>query len=284
MMSRLLERGVILTLVTLNVLILGCGFTGRRVARGMLARGARVRATTTDPARLADLHAEGVGVHAFDFQNAEQRDRLCRIVLPGCLVLHSVPSLESAADSAILGCLGDAPARVVYLSTTSVYGGASLVDESTHVERNERTLPRLRTEQAVMRGRWSSLVLRPAAIYGSGRGVQAAMRGGSFRLGENGGGVTSRIHVDDLAAHVEAALLSDVTGAFPVADEHPCSSREVADFCSDLLGIPMPAAAKGDEIPRSRQGNRRVDGRAIRERLGVQLRYRSYREGIPASL
>src|SRR6185312_186487 len=248
MMSRRLERGVILTLVTLNVLTLGCGFTGRRVARGMLARGARVRATTTDPARLADLHAEGVGVHAFDFQNAEQRDRLCRIVLPGCLVLHSVPSLESAADSAILGCLGDAPARVVYLSTTSVYGGASLVDESTHVERNERTLPRLRTEQAVMRGRWSSLVLRPAAIYGSGRGVQAA-------------------------------LLSDVTGAFPVADEHPCSSREVADFCSDLLGIPMPAAAKGDEIPRSRQGNRRVDGRAIRERLGVQLRYRSYREG-----
>ncbi|MGH9613243.1 MAG: hypothetical protein ACRD4P_09215 [Bryobacteraceae bacterium] len=279
-----MEQGVILTLVALNVLILGCGFTGRRVACGMLARGARVHATTTDPARLADLRAEGVCVHTFDFRNAEQRDHLSRIVFPGCLVLHSVPSLESAADFAILDCLGDAPARVVYLSTTGVYGSANLVDESTHVERNERTLPRLRTEQAVMRGRWSSLVLRPAAIYGPGRGVQAAMRGGSFRLSENGGGVTSRIHADYLAAHVEAALLSDVAGAFPVADEHPCSSREVAEFCSDLLGIPMPDAAKGDEIPRSRQRSRRVDGRAIRERLGVQLRYRSYREGIPASL
>ena len=89
----------------------------------------------------------------------------------------------------------------------------------------------------------------------------------------------SRIHVDDLAAHVEAGLLSDICGAYPVADEEPCTSREIAEFCAKLLDLPMPrsAEAKG-------RADRRVDGSAIRRALGIKLMYPSYRVGIPAAL
>ena len=37
---------------TLDILILGCGYTGQRVAKRFLAMGARVTATTRNPQRL----------------------------------------------------------------------------------------------------------------------------------------------------------------------------------------------------------------------------------------
>ena len=38
------------------------------------------------------------------------------------------------------------------------------------------------------------------------------------------------------------------------------------------------------EVSETRRSNRKVDGRAIRRLLGIELRYPSYRTGIPASL
>ena len=264
----------------MDVVILGCGFTGVRVARRMLARGARVSVTSRKRVEIA-----GASAHELDFDDPAALAKLAGILTPGCLVLHSVPTLPAGADAALVHALGAFPARVVYLSTTSVYGAALSVDETTPpMPRNVRVCARLETEAAVQSGRWSSLVLRPAAIYGPGRGVHKAMRNGSFRLLGDGSNFVSRIHVDDLAAHAEAALLSDVQGAFPVADAHACPSREIAAYCANLLGLPMPASASLTEIPSSRRNNRRVDGSAIRKLLGLTLAYPSYEQGIPASL
>jgi nucleoside-diphosphate-sugar epimerase len=247
----------------MTVVILGCGFTGIRVAQRMLARGARVIATSRDPEKLA-----GLGVEAMRLEDV--------IAEPGCVVLHSVPP-EGAPD--IRALLGHAPGRVVYISTTGVYGSAKFVDETTSVdESSDRAQPRLAAEREIAAGPWSTLILRPAAIYGPGRGVQESVRAGTYPPGEN---YISRIHVDDLAAHCEAALLSEVTGAYPVADEEPCTSREIAEFCARLLQVDLPAGP----VARPRIfGDRRVDGSAIRRLLGITLRYPSYRTGIPASL
>jgi nucleoside-diphosphate-sugar epimerase len=135
----------------------------------------------------------------------------------------------------------------------------------------------------VTRRAWSWLILRPAAIYGPDRGVHVAMREGTHRLWGSGENRVSRIHVDDLAAHAEAGLLSELSGAWPVADDEPCRAREIAQFCADLLGVPMPPPSelKGED---TRRADRRVDGRAVRLRLGVELQYPSYRVGIPAAL
>ncbi len=247
----------------MTALILGCGFTGERVARRMLARGAKVIGTARNPSRL-------VGIRAIRVEDVPG------VIERGCLVLHSIPP-EGAPD--VVALLGDSPSRVVYLSTTGVYGAARSVDEATPVDwSSERAQVRLDAEQATAVGPWSTLVLRPAAIYGPGRGVQESVRRGTYPPGEN---FISRIHVDDLAAHCEAALLSDVTGAYPVADEEPCTSREIAEFCSRLLGVPLPDGPVA--TPRI-FGDRKVDGSAIRRLLGVTLQYPSYRSGIPACL
>jgi len=253
-----------------EALVLGCGFTGSRVAERLRRRGVRVCCT----------HRADVDVLEPDYAG-----KLLERAAPGCLVLHSIPTMPGGRDAAVLEALENRPARVVYLSTTSVYGAAEQVNEQTPAAPDsDRARARLNTENAVHRGPWSSLILRPAAIYGPGRGVHVSMQAGTFKLWNDGANYISRIHVEDLAAIAEAALLSELTGAYPVADDHPCPSREIAEFCSRLLGVPLPPPAERDEIPSTRQSNRRVDGSAIREALGVELRYSSYREGIPASL
>jgi nucleoside-diphosphate-sugar epimerase len=247
----------------MHIVILGCGFTGRRVAEKFIARGARVTVTTRDPQKLADLNAEVVTL-----QNLR--------ITPGVQILYSIPPDPAVHINQILG---NHPARVVYLSTTGVYGPAHHVDETTLPDPTDpRAISRLRDEAAIAAGPWSSLILRPAAIYGPGRGAQESVRRGVYVSGDN---YISRIHVDDLATHAEAALLSELTGAFPVADEESCTTREMADFCARLLNVQLSAPA---EPSRTLTANRRVDGSAIRRLLGVTLKYPSYRTGIPASL
>lgn len=231
----------------------------------MLDRGTRVIATSRDPTKLAGLGVEAIRV-----------EEVSRIVPAGCLVLHSIPP-EGSPN--VVELLGNTPARVVYLSTTGVYGSAKIVDETTLAdELSERARARLEAERQVQAGPWSTLILRPAAIYGPGRGVQESVRLGTYPPGEN---FISRIHVDDLAAHAEAALLSDITGAYPVADEEPCTSREIAEFCANLLGVKLP---EGPVAAPRIFGDRKVDGSAIRKLLGVRLQYPSYRIGIPAAI
>lgn len=252
------------------ILILGCGFTGQRVARRFLDRGANVTVTTRDPAHLASLAQQGARVITLD--------DLAANLHRGVRVLHSIPP---TGPPGLLAALSTAPARVVYLSTTAVYGTAAYANASTPVdERSDRARARLAVERNVTAGPWSSLILRPAAIYGPGRGVQESLPRGAYHASDN---YVSRIHVDDLAAHAEAALLSDLEGAYPVADEEPCTSREIAEFCASLLKLPgVPEPAPGTQ-PRT-TSNRRVDGSAIRRALGITLLYPSYRTGIPASL
>ncbi len=229
----------------------------------MVDRGVRVLATSRSPQKL-----EGVEW----MELADVPARLAR----GALVLHSIPPEGSRG---VVELLGDKPARVVYLSSTAVYGAATVVNERTPVDASsERARARLEVESEVLGGGWPALVLRPAAIYGPGRGAQERVKGGEFNLSD---AVVSRIHVEDLATHVEAALVSTVTGAYPVADEEPCSSREITEFCAGLLGVPLPEHSSATARV---SGNRRVDGSAIQRLLGVRLRYPSYRSGIRAAL
>jgi nucleoside-diphosphate-sugar epimerase len=254
-------------------LILGCGFTGRRVAELLRARGFPVDCTT----RLT-----------FNVETQDFRPVL-RAVTPETVVLHSIPTIRTehglweATPMLVEALAARPPARMVYLSTTGVYGVSRDVDHRTPVNPGT-TRERLRVgaEQAIAGGPWSSLILRPAAIYGPGRGIHRAMREGTFLLAQDSGRFVSRIHVDDLARHAEAALLSDLGGAWPVADEQPCTSREAAEFCARLLGVPLPAEAPVETLSETRQSDRRVDGAEIRRLFGIALLYPSYREGFPA--
>jgi nucleoside-diphosphate-sugar epimerase len=269
------------------VAILGCGFTGIRVARALLQEGIAVVATSRSPDRL-DL--PGARTVVFDASRDEDLPVLSTHVEDCDAVLCSIPTLRQDDQLVervpeLMRWLSGAISRVIYLSTTGVYGDQHLIDERTQPKPiTPRELCRAEAEQSVLEGCRTPLVLRPAAIYGPGRGVHVSLREGKYRLTGDGSNYISRIHVDDLAAHVLAALHQGVTGAWPVADEHPCSQREMASFCAELLNLPMPPHTAPTSNAETLRANRRVDGSAIRRCLGISLRYPSYREGVPASI
>lgn len=249
-----------------SILILGCGYTGSRVAALLRAKGHEVL-----PIRRAQI----------DFTLPSSVPDLADIAPANCIVLHSIPSLPGSADALLLKALEQKAQRIVYLSTTGVYGAAELVDENTPVApRNQRELARAATEVAVSSGPWQSLILRPAAIYGPGRGVHISMAQGKYSLLGEGNNFISRIHVDDLARLSAAALLSTHTGAYPVADQHPCTSREIAEYCAQHFHLPPPLSVAESQVPLSRRTNRRVDARAVFQLLGISILYPTYKEGI----
>ncbi len=255
----------------MRILILGAGFTGERVARRLEATGHEVLCTNSRNLPLPDV----------SFLES----------LPGddWTVLHSIPVIRLPdgpwePTPLLVNALRGKARRMVYLSTTGVYGDARDVDETTPVNaRTPRETLRLDAECAVQSGPWSSCILRPAAIYGPGRGAHVSIREGKWKIGGDGSNFVSRIHVDDLATHAVAALTSDLTGAWPVADEEPCTTLAITEFCCALLGLPLPPAVPPGTLDETRRADRRVNGTAVRARLGITLEYPSYRTGIPAS-
>lgn len=260
------------------VLILGCGFTGRRVAGRLIAAGRRVLATS----RSGYVDVRGVEARKLELPGPIDLSG----VPDGVLVLHSIPVVDGKEyTSDLLASLGSRPRRLVYLSSTGVYGRIRDVDEHTvPAPETERERLRFAAERLALECPFPALVLRPAAIYGPGRGIQVSMAAGAFRLAGTGENYVSRIHVEDLAELACRALSSGLTGAYPVADDHPCTALEIARYCSELLGVPMPVQAEPGSLHETRRADRRVDGRAIRRLLDVELRYPGYREGIPATL
>jgi nucleoside-diphosphate-sugar epimerase len=231
-----------------------------------------VIATSRDTESLA-----GLPVTALRFDTANDGDirNLKAVVDSEMRVLISTPVVDARLAEGV-----NSAARIVFLSTTGVYGAQREVNEGSRpAPRTERESARLRSEEVLPP---EAMILRPAAIYGPERGIHSAMRVGKYLLAGDGSNYVSRIHVDDLAAHAAAALFADASGAWPVADEEPCTSREIAEFCAELLGIPMPPSAALEELSETRQADRRVDGSAVRRLLGLTLLYPSYRSGIPA--
>ncbi|MCL4784979.1 MAG: hypothetical protein KJZ70_18275 [Bryobacterales bacterium] len=274
-----------------RVLILGCGYTGIRVARTLASLGISVVATRREmDASVSHAAEPGIEIHPFDALNPADLLRLPTLVDSCEAVVFSIPTLrlrgalvERLPD--VVRSIPDCGIRCIYLSTTGVYGNQHQVDASTFpAPGSPREWLRTEAENSILSTFPSSLVLRPAAIYGPGRGVHVSMREGRYRLTGDGSNYISRIHVDDLAAHVVAALRSSLRGAWPVADESPSTQREMAAFCASLLGLPMPPRAEPGDVSETLRANRRVDGAAVRKLLAVTLRYPSFREGVPASI
>jgi len=252
------------------VVILGLGYTMQRLASRLLPRGVPVYAAVRRPERFFELRGLGL--------------RLCDLdanALPaGAVLVHSVPPLAEPEKSELRAFIRlAAPRRLVYISSTGVYGALQHVDASSPaVPSDEKGRERLEEEQWLAGGPWPTLILRSAAIYGPGRGIHVRLREGKRPRGA--GGMVSRIHVEDLARLVESAIESSIAGAWPVADDLPAASDELAAWCAALMGIRLP----GNDAPEFPVAGRSVDGSRIRELLSVQLTYPTFETGIPASI
>ena len=186
--------------------------------------------------------------------------------------------------------------KILYLSTIGVYGdrGGEWVDETAlPFSTNERSKVRIHAEKA-----WSTLardatksvhVLRLSGIYGPGRNALLNLAEGKARRLVKPGQVFNRIHVEDIARAVAALAAYDgPSDVWNVTDDEPAPPQDVVAYAADMMGVPPPPeqdfeTAELTPMARSFYGeNKRCSNRKIKEVLGLDLAYPTYREGIAA--
>ncbi len=302
-----------------DLLIVGCGYSGRAIARRAVACGLRVTGTCLHPDHAEGILASGAESHLLDlsaaFASPVERGRLVDLIVRHRYLVYGVGPVATKDEASgeeyfadyterFIGAVREAgsPEAMVYLSSTGIYGNRNgdWVDEATPpgLDVGPRGMVRQEVERALLAAAqgWGLpvRVLRLAGIYGPGRHVGLRMATGRYKVIEADPPlVVNRIHVDDLATATLAALQGGGPGeVYVVADGTPATLREVADYCAGLMGVDPPS---GEPLAAARErmgeanihlvaDRKRCRNRKLLEDLGVRLAHPSYHTGLKQAL
>ncbi len=277
----------------MQLLIFGLGYTGTALARQAAEASIPVTVATRQPDASAP---PGVRLVPFDEPGAA-------LAIATHLVATAAPGdagdpvlARHRAAIALAPCLR----WIGYLSTTGVYGdrGGAWVDETSDLAPSgERGRRRVAAEQAWLATRPDLAVdwFRLSGIYGPGRSALDDIRAGRARRVDKPGHLFSRIHRDDIAGALLAAIRQTPAAGPRVlhgADDEPAASADVVAEAARLLGEPVPpltpfAVAEPAMSSMARSfwaDNRRVRSAWTQQGLGRTWQYPTYREGLRAIL
>ncbi len=285
-----------------RLLIIGCGDVGLRLARTLRGRR-RIYALTHSQDRISLLRAEGVVPVPGDLDHPETLLRIAGLAQD---VVHLAPPQDSGNRDARTANLiralakgGSLPQRLVYISTSGVYGdcGGEVVDETRKARpSSDRARRRLDAENQIRA--WGAeagvqvSILRVPGIYSAARLPIARIKAGTPALMPERDPYTNHIHADDLARTVSAALTRGRGGrAYNASDGCWMKMGEYFDMVAAQFDLPFPPRVSWDmaqvELPEAslsfmRESRRLANGR-LRKELRVQLRYPSARQGVVAA-
>jgi nucleoside-diphosphate-sugar epimerase len=276
-----------------RVLVLGLGYSGRHVAALLQAQGVACSGTVREPEAAAD---DGVVRHRL-VAGQPVDDALREAIRSAEAVICTVPP-DDAGDPALRLVAEALRASTVlrwvgYLSSTAVYADreGGWIEESSVADAVDDTARRRLLAEAQWRGfardkGVASAVFRLPGIYGPGRNALVQLAEGRARHVLRPGLVFNRLHVEDLAAVVVAAMGHPGEALYLPADDEPAPPQDVLAFAAELGGFAMsPAVAWEDPsvspaLRRFYASNKRIDSRGTREALGWKPKFATYREGL----
>ncbi|WP_374574597.1 SDR family oxidoreductase [Phenylobacterium sp.] len=282
----------------MRLFVFGYGFAGRALARRLRGKGWSVAASCRRPGEAEALAAEGVEPAPLDAPEPAgeliaSADAILVTAPPGPQGCPALPVLAPALARARAF-----PNWLGYLSTTGVYGdrgGGWVFEESRLAAQSMEGARRVAAERDwldVGRGMGLSVaVFRLPGIYGPGRSAFDRLREGRARRIIAPGQVFSRIHVDDLAAGLEASIARPRPGGiYNLCDDEPAPNSKVIAYAAGLLGMePPPEVALAEaKLPvaamRFYAESKRVSNARAKAELGWRPAFPSYREGLRAIL
>jgi nucleoside-diphosphate-sugar epimerase len=288
----------------MRCLIAGCGWLGEALGAALARRGDAVWGLRR---RVAELAAELRPIAA------DLDDPRSLIGLPtqlDAVVFSAAPEtgdeesyrrtyvrglanlLHALRDSKVNGEASDSLARVVIVSSTSVYGqtAGEWVDESSATEPTDvRGRLVLAGEQTLLASGFPAVVLRLGGLYGPGReSLIAAVREGRATLSPGPPRFTNRIHRDDAVGAIVHLLdlpASDAMRVWIGVDQEPADRNDVLRWLATRLGVVLretPASSPGPSGAREPLSRTDTNKRCSSARLyhsGYRFRYPTFREG-----
>jgi nucleoside-diphosphate-sugar epimerase len=291
--------------VTVRVAILGCGYVGLELGRQLRERGHAVVGMRRSEAGVAAVEAAGIEPVRGDL--TDPGDLAALPAVDAVVVAASSGGRGAEAAEALyveglrtvvetLGARADPPARLVYTSSTGVYGdhGGDWVDEETPLAATTAKTAALIEAERVAREEASELgidgrVVRFAGLYGPDR-----YRLERYLAGPVTAGYLNMIHRDDAAGAVRFLLEEAPDAAVLLAvDDEPVDKWAFADWLADECGVARPdkrtkaerlaAGDLSDAAARRIETSKRCANDRLRA-LGYEFAYPTYREGYRAAI
>lgn len=281
-------------------LIFGCGYLGERVAERWLRQGDSVTVVTRSQERSAILAARGYATI-----RADVTDRATLRTLPTVDTLlfavgydrsapHTIDQVYAQGLASVLAELSPAVGRIVYISTTGVYGNAhgDWIDETTPpAPARPGGAASLAAEEHLRQSRFvdRSVILRLAGIYGPGRlpYLETLRRGEPIEAPRHG--YLNLIHVFDAARVVQRVGEGEGTqnlagpSLYCVSDGHPPRRDEFyQEIARQLNAPPVQFVEPKRDSPKGARAasDKRVSNRKLLADFGPLLRYSDYRTGL----
>jgi nucleoside-diphosphate-sugar epimerase len=282
-----------------TVLIIGCGDIGRRVAARLLEQGRAVTGMVRSEASAMAVRATGAHGMRIDLDSDTPPDGCCSGFSE--VYYFAPPPREGDTDERLGHCLaqfdaGPPPRRIVYISTSAVYGdcdGAWITEAQPLAPTTSRGRRRLDAEtrlHAWTQARGTDLViLRVPGIYGPGKLPLSRLEQGLPVLRESEAPWTNRIHADDLAAICIAAMQADRPDeVYNVSDGHPSNMTDYFFRVADAAGLPRPPEVAMEEAARVLspgmmsflQDSRRMKNDKLLRELDIILQYPDLDAGL----
>jgi nucleoside-diphosphate-sugar epimerase len=279
-----------------RLLIVGCGDIALR-AIPLLCKGFKVFALVRDPAKCAGLRTLGVQPLLGDL---DDRASLARIAGLADAVLHLAPPPNSGAQDTrtrnLLSALsqgkgrrGSLPKRLVYISTSGVYGGCdgAWVSETRPLNAisprsRRRADAELQIRSWAKHNRVNASILRVPGIYSAERLPLSRLQQGTPGIVDNEDSYTNHIHADDLARICIAALrYGKSCRVYHASDDSQLKMGEYFDLVADAYHLPrVPRISRAEAqnvlsemLLSFMNESRRLTNRRLKCELKVKLHY-----------
>jgi nucleoside-diphosphate-sugar epimerase len=274
-----------------RLLIIGCGDVALRTIP-LLEQGYRVFALVRNGASFARLRTMGVVPMLGDL---DDRTSLARIAGLADMVLHFAPppnkGIHDTRTRNLLSILsrGKLPKRLVYISTSGVYGdcGGAWVSETHPLNAvSPRAQRRVDAEIQIRgwarRNRVKAAILRVPGIYAEERLPISRVQQGTPGIVDGEDSYTNHIHADDLARIGIAALQRGETcRVYHASDDSQLKMGEYFDSVADMFGLPrVPRISRAEAqrvLPETllsfMNESRRLTNQRMKRELKVRLRY-----------
>lgn len=289
----------------MKVLVLGLGYTGKRLADILLEEGHDVVGTTTDVEPFEGSRWERI-IRPFRLGEGRLSTLLEEVGWtegePISLVFTAGPPRFDDLDQSVellrdFVCqLPEARFRnFVYLGSTSVYGdrNGGWVDEAAELDPISRSGHLKMRSERLLRDELDDaapILVRPGGIYGPGRNAGKRYLSDDYELVGDGEKWTNRIHVEDLARICRLSCELEEPETLNAVDGNPVRLRELVEFLYEQTGRDpedityiswKEAERKYSEMKLGLlKPSKRVSARRLREKYDFTFRYPTVYDGL----
>jgi nucleoside-diphosphate-sugar epimerase len=271
----------------LNVAVLGCGYIGSAVAKLWRARGIHVTGTTRRPDRLKSVVK--VAQKGILLKGNDESDFAPIIEANEVILVTIGADRPEDYDSAYrhtaqvfrnLALEMDLPRRLIYTSSTSIYGdhhGRFVDEESDLLSKTDNGKILIETERiyhSLTELGWQVCTLRLAEVYGPERELSTRVKQNEdVALAGTGEQYTNMVHRDDCASAIDYLLRHHHhhhEGIYNLADDEHPTRKELYDKVAKLHHLKTPHWDL--KLTSMHSGNKRVSNHKIKA-SGFTFRY-----------